>query len=64
VIGIEVTEKVCPELLECKEYVAEETYKSVCSTKNWIHCENCRSLAIEMGLLKLPKEWQKLSSRT
>jgi len=59
-----MTEQICPELLECKEYVAEDTYKSFCSTKNWIHCGHCRSLAIAIGLLKLLKEWQKLSSRT
>jgi len=57
-------EEVCPELHECKEYVTEDTYKGLCSTKYWIHCEACRTLAKEMGLLKLPKEWQKLSSRT
>jgi len=59
-----MTKEVCPEIPACKEYVAEETYKNFCSTKNWIYCGNPKSLAIAMGLLKPPKEWQKLSSRT
>jgi len=59
-----MTEEVCPEILECKDYVSEDTYKYFCTTKDWIHCNQVRSLAIEMGLLRLPREWKKLSSET
>jgi len=54
----------CPEMDNCRDYVTEDEFKGYCNTRYWDSCPKCESLAIRLGLKKLPSEWKELLKNT